>query len=91
MLLHLLSLFCFNSFNRFDCILYLMYRKNALSDAKNVACTASGSSIALSLAQESTSLSPTNTVIAVDTIPSPHSYSWSPALYQRTHGNNKIE
>ncbi|XP_011702182.1 PREDICTED: uncharacterized protein LOC105458510 [Wasmannia auropunctata] len=64
-------------------------RKNALSDTKNNACTTSGSSVALSMAQESTS-SPTNTAITVDSIPSPNSYSWSPALYQHTHGQKAV-
>ncbi|XP_071560509.1 uncharacterized protein [Temnothorax nylanderi] len=59
-------------------------RKNASSDTKNNTCTASGSSVALALAQESTSSS-TNTTITENTIPSPNSYSWSPALYQHTH------
>ncbi|KAG5322098.1 TRI37 ligase, partial [Acromyrmex heyeri] len=67
--------------------------KNVLSDAKNNTCTASGSSVTLSLAQESTSSSSsisssTNTAITVDTIPSPNSYSWSPALYQ--HGQKTV-
>lgn len=66
-----------------DLIISYLYRKNASFDAKNNASTASGSSVALSLAQESTS---TNT-ITENTIPSPNSYSWSPALYQHTHGN----
>ena len=64
-----------------------MYRKNVLPDARNNTCTASGSSVTLSLAQESTPSSSisSSTNTAVDTIPSPNSYSWSPALYQ--HGN----
>lgn len=61
-----------------------MYRKNALSDAKNNTCTANESSVVLS--QESTSSS-TNAAITENTIPSPHSYSWSPALYQHARGN----
>ncbi|XP_011863279.1 PREDICTED: E3 ubiquitin-protein ligase TRIM37-like [Vollenhovia emeryi] len=64
-------------------------RKSTLSDAKNNACTASGSSVPLSLAQESTSTS-TNTAIAENTIPSPNSYSWSPALYQHIHGQKAV-
>ncbi|XP_018394310.1 PREDICTED: uncharacterized protein LOC108773090 [Cyphomyrmex costatus] len=66
-------------------------RKNVMSDSKNNTCTANGSSAALSLAQESTSSSlssSTNTAITVDTIPSPNSYSWSPALYQ--HGQKTV-
>ncbi|KYN29017.1 E3 ubiquitin-protein ligase TRIM37, partial [Trachymyrmex cornetzi] len=67
-------------------------RKNVLSDAKNNTCTTSGSSVTLSLAQEITSSSSisssTNTAITVDTISSPNSYSWSPALYQ--HGQKTV-
>ncbi|XP_012540959.2 uncharacterized protein LOC105839299 [Monomorium pharaonis] len=64
-------------------------KKNALSDAKNNICTASGSSVALSLVQKST-LSPTSTAITADVIPSPNSYSWSPALYQHTHAQKAV-
>jgi len=62
-------------------------RKNVSSDVKNNACSTSGGAVALplSLAQESTSSSSTSAAITVDTIPSPNSYSWSPALYH-THG-----
>lgn len=63
-------------------------RKSASSDAKNNSCTVSGSSVALSLAQESTSS--INTTITENTIPSPNSYSWSPALYQHTHGQKAV-
>ncbi|XP_018350094.1 PREDICTED: uncharacterized protein LOC108753202 [Trachymyrmex septentrionalis] len=65
-------------------------RKNVLPDARNNTCTASGSSVTLSLAQESTPSSSisSSTNTAVDTIPSPNSYSWSPALYQ--HGQKTV-
>lgn len=62
-------------------------RKNGLSETKNNTCSASGSSVAVSLAQENTS-SPTSTAITVNAIPSPNSYSWSPALY--THGQKAV-
>ncbi|XP_011634045.1 uncharacterized protein LOC105425136 [Pogonomyrmex barbatus] len=60
-------------------------RKNTLSDVKNNTCTANGNSTA----QEGISSSSIDTAIMMDTIPSPNSYSWSPALYQHTHGKQK--
>ncbi|XP_012225328.1 serine-rich adhesin for platelets-like isoform X2 [Linepithema humile] len=62
-------------------------RKNISSDIKNNAT--SGGAAALSLAQEGTSSSSTSTAMTADTIPSPNSYSWSPALYH-THGQKAV-
>ncbi|KAL6429542.1 hypothetical protein ACFW04_007472 [Cataglyphis niger] len=60
-------------------------RKNASSDEKSNVCIASGSSAALSLTQENTLLSPTNTAITANAILTPSTFSWSPALYQHAH------
>lgn len=84
-ILHL-SLFIYVIVLMHDDILSLMHRQNTSSDVKNNACTASGSSAALSLTQESTLLSPANTAMTTNAILTPSTFSWSPALYQHTHG-----
>ncbi|XP_029665454.1 uncharacterized protein LOC115236876 isoform X1 [Formica exsecta] len=65
-------------------------RKNASSDEKSNVCIASGSSAALSLTQESTLSSPTNTTITANAILTPSTFSWSPALYQHAHGQKPV-
>ncbi|EFN67872.1 Tripartite motif-containing protein 37 [Camponotus floridanus] len=65
-------------------------RQNTSSDVKSNACTASGSSAALSLTQESTLLSPVNTAMTANAILTPSTFSWSPALYQHAHGQKPV-
>lgn len=65
---------------------FQIYRKSTSSDMKNNACTSNGDLTVFSLAQENTAASSTSATVTTDTVPSPNNYSWSPALYQHTHG-----
>lgn len=89
--LFILHLFIFITFYLCDSLMHddilsLIHRQNTSSDVKSNACTASGSSAALSLTQESTLLSPANTAMTANAILTPSTFSWSPALYQHAHG-----